>query len=64
MEDGVKEDANIQKRIDDVNAAVKAVRTDLISRLPKMHRNGKLLTNDLHVEVMPLSVLERETAAA
>jgi hypothetical protein len=64
MDDGVKEDANIQKRIEDVNAAVTAVRKDLISKLPKMHRNGKLLTNDLHVEVMPLSVLEPETAAA
>ena len=62
MDDGVKEDANIQKRIDDVDAAVKAVRKDLISKLPKMHRNGKLITDDLHVEV--LSVLEPETAAA
>ena len=62
MDDGVKEDANIQKRIEDVNSAVKAVRKDLISKLPKMHRNGKLITDDLHVEV--LSVLEPETAAA
>ena len=62
MDDGVKEDANIQKRIEDVNSAVKAVRKDLISKLPRMHRNGKLITDDLHVEV--LSVLEPETAAA
>ena len=62
MDDGVKEDANIQKRIEDVNSAVKAVRKDLISKLPKMHRNGKLITDDLHVEV--LSVLEPKTAAA
>jgi len=62
MDDGVKEDANIQKRIEDVNSAVKAVHKDLISKLPKMHRNGKLITDDLHVEVMSLSALE--TAAA
>ena len=62
MNDGIKEDASIQERIDDVQAAVKAVRTDLIARLPKMHRNGKLITDDLHVEVLPLSALEPVTA--
>jgi len=49
---GVKEDGHIQDRIKDVDAAIKAVRTELIDRLPKMRRSGKLITKDLAVTVM------------
>jgi hypothetical protein len=49
MLDGVKEDAQIQSRVKDVEAAIKAVRSDLIDRLPKMRRAGKLITKDLTV---------------
>jgi hypothetical protein len=52
MLDGVKEDANIQGHIQDVDAAIKAVRTELIDRLPKMRRTGKVITKDLEVSVM------------
>jgi hypothetical protein len=38
-------------RAKDVDAAIKAVRTDLIDRLPKMRRAGKLITKDLTVSV-------------
>ena len=51
MLDGVKEDAHIQDRVKDVDAAIKAVRTELIERLPKMRRGGKLITKGLTVIV-------------
>ena len=52
MLDGVKEDAKIESHIKDVDAAIKAVRNDLINQLPKMRRTGKLITKDLTVSVM------------
>lgn len=55
MSEGTKEDTHIQERIDDLQAAVKAVRTDLISKLPKMPRTGKLLTDDLEIDVLALT---------
>jgi hypothetical protein len=51
MLDGVKEDGHIQSRVKDVDAAIKAVRSELIERLPKMQRSGKLITKDLTVTV-------------
>jgi hypothetical protein len=51
MLEGVKEDAHIQSRVKDVDAAIKAVRSELIDRLPKMRRGGKLITKDLTVTV-------------
>jgi hypothetical protein len=51
MLDGVKEDGHIQSRVKDVEAAVTAIRSELIDRLPKMRRNGKLITKDLTVTV-------------
>ena len=52
MLDGVKDDDHIKNHIKDVEAAIKAVRTDLIDRLPKMRRSGKVITKDLMVTVM------------
>ena len=49
MLDGVKEDAHIQSRIKDVEAAVTTIRSELIDRLPKLRRTGKLITKDLTV---------------
>ena len=63
----VKEDASIKERIKDVNEAVKAIRKELIAELPKMHRDGKLLLDDLQVEVMPVATVPEfigELAAA
>jgi len=51
MLDGNKKDEQIQSRIKDVDNAIKAVRTELIDRLPKMRRSGKLITKDLTVTV-------------
>lgn len=62
MADGVNEDRHIKRRIDDVNAAITAVRKDLINQLPKMKRAGKVVTKDLEVSLLPLSVLEEVAA--
>jgi hypothetical protein len=49
MLDGAKEDAHIQSHVKDVEAAVTAIRSELIDRLPKLRRTGKLITKDLTV---------------
>ena len=51
MLDGVKEDGHIQSRVKDVEAAVTTIRSELIDRLPKLRRTGKLITKDLTVTV-------------
>jgi hypothetical protein len=51
MTEKVKEDKSIVSRIKDVDQAVKAIRQELIASLPKMHRDGKVLIDDLRVEV-------------
>ena len=51
MLDGVKEDENILDRIKDVDAAIKTVRSELIERLPKMRRSGRVITKGLTVIV-------------
>jgi hypothetical protein len=51
MLEGVKEDGHIQSRVKDVEAAVAAVRSELIERLPKMRRSGRVITKGLTVTV-------------
>lgn len=51
MLDGVKEVGHIQDRIRDADAAVTAIRSELIDRLPKLHRNGRVITKGLTVTV-------------
>ena len=55
MTNGENEDAAVQKRIEDVEAAIKAVKTDLIATLPKMPRNGKLDTSGLTIDVVAIA---------
>jgi len=55
MQENRKEDAAVLKRIEDVETAIKAVKTDLIATLPKMPRNGKLDTSRLTIDVLALS---------
>ena len=62
MDSGVNEDHHIKRRIDDVNAAITAVRSELIDQLPKMKRAGRTVTKDLEVTVTPVSVLEEVAA--
>ncbi len=52
-----KEDSQIQERMKDVEAAMTAIRKDLIAELPQMRRSGKLLMKDLDVEIVPVDVL-------
>lgn len=61
MDIGVNEDGYIKSRIDDVNAAIKAVREDLLAELPKMPRTGRTITKGLRITV---SSLEEADAAA
>jgi hypothetical protein len=53
--DGVNEYDHIQDRIKDVDAAIKAIRTELIDCLPKMRRAGKVITKDLRITVSSVS---------
>ncbi|QGJ70859.1 Hypothetical protein PBC10988_25580 [Planctomycetales bacterium 10988] len=55
MTNGEKEDAAVKKRIEDVESAIKAVKTDLIATLPKMPRVGRLDTKNLNIELLALS---------
>jgi hypothetical protein len=54
MDAGVGEDSHIKSRIDDVNAAIKAVREDLLAELPKMPRAGRTITKGLRISISPL----------
>lgn len=56
MTDGLCEDACINERISDVEQAVSTVRKELIDQLPKMKRAGRLVLDDLNVEVLPSTV--------
>ncbi len=58
MDEGVGEDNHIKNRIDDVSAAIAAVRTDLLAKLPKMPRAGRTITKGLHISVSSLSAAE------
>lgn len=45
-------DAAIHARIKDVEAATKLVKQDLLASLPKVPRDGKLLTKDIKVKMV------------
>ena len=62
MDDKVNEDAAIQQRIDDVQEAISAVRSELIDQLPKMKRAGRLITKDLDVAVTSVGFAEEVAA--
>lgn len=62
MEQGKTKGERIEARIKDVETSVKAVKDDLISKLPKQRRSGRLITKDLQITV--LSEQARTTAAA
>lgn len=62
MNDGVNEDTKIKERIGDVERAIKAVKDELIAKLPKMKRSGRIITKDLEVTLTP--VMAEELVAA
>lgn len=62
MAENVNEDSKIKERIGDVEKAIKAVKTELIAKLPKMKRSGRVITKDLEVTLTP--VMADELVAA
>lgn len=62
MDDRVNEDTAIQQRIDDVQEAITAVRTELIDKLPKMKRAGRIVTSELKVSVTPVGIADEVAA--
>ena len=62
MANGKGKDEQIEARMKDVEKAVAAVKTDLISKLPKAKRSGRVITKELEVEVLP--VVEEVLATA
>jgi hypothetical protein len=55
MSEGADKSERIEARMKDVEAAVKAVKDDLIAKLPKAKRSGKVVTKDLSVAVLPVA---------
>ena len=53
----------IEARMKDVDSAIKAVKEELIAKLPKVSRSGRLVTKNLHVEVVPAFEAEVLSAA-
>ena len=62
MNQGKDTDTEIAAHVKDVDQAVKAVKRDLIAKLPKQKRSGQVITKDLEVEVV--NVPEDVLAAA
>lgn len=55
MIEGTDKSERIESRMKDVEAAVKAVKDELIGKLPKARRSGKVVMKDLEVEVLPVA---------
>ena len=49
LEADVNENRNIKSKIDDVQVAMDAIRQELIEKLPKIPRSGKVNTKDLRI---------------
>ena len=59
MADGVSTNERIEARMKDVEAAIKAIKDELIAKLPKAKRSGKVVTKDLEVEIVPVVETEK-----
>ncbi len=55
MTEGTDKNERIESHINDVEAAIKAVKDELIAKLPKARRSGKVVTKDLDVEIVPVA---------
>lgn len=62
MAENVNEDSKIKERIGDVEKSIKAVKDNLICKLPKMKRAGRVITKDLEVTLTPVMADELVTA--
>ena len=52
MKDGKGKSERIESKMKDVESAVKAVKSGLISQLPKVSRSGRVVTKNLCIEVV------------
>jgi hypothetical protein len=52
MQNGKNKDERIEARIKDVEKAVETVKKDLIAKLPKQKRAGRVVVKDLHIAVL------------
>jgi len=53
MESGTTmKNEQIKARVNDIETAVKAIKTDLIAKLPMQRRSGRVITKDLQIEVV------------
>jgi len=52
MTNGTDMDGEIAARVKDVEKAVQTVKKDLIAKLPKQKRAGRVVTKDLEIEVV------------
>lgn len=64
MTTGKSKDKEIAARVKEVEKAVETVKRDLIAKLPKQKRAGRVITKDLEVEVLPVHELDDALAAA
>ena len=54
MTNGKDKDTEIAARVKDVEKAVEAIKRDLIAKLPKQKRAGRVITKNLTIEVEPV----------
>lgn len=52
VQNGKTKSERIEARIKDVETSVKAVKDELISKLPKQRRSGRVITKDLQITVL------------
>jgi hypothetical protein len=64
MTTGTSKDKEIAARVKEVEKAVETVKRDLIAKLPKQKRAGRVVTKDLDIEVLPVHELDETLAAA
>ena len=64
MTNGTNKDTEIAARVKDVEKAVEAIKRDLIAKLPKQKRSGRVVIKNLNIEVEPVRELEETFAVA
>jgi len=54
LQDGTDKDEQIKSKIKDCEVAINAIKSELLERLPKVRRSGRVITKDLEVEILPV----------
>ena len=63
MENGKTKNERIEARMKDVEKAVETVKKDLLDKLPKQRRSGRVVTKDLEIEIISQGAELVESAA-